>query len=286
MTAVKPCRNKKQVAQQFSRAAHSYDRAATIQQQAIEQLLTLIPVSATAAGGHWLDIGCGTGAAFTALLKSGVQHVSGVDMAEGMLDVAQQKATSDTIQQLEFVRADADDLPFNDASKSGIFSSLMLQWSEHPLHTLNEWQRVLKSGSYMAIATLLPGTQQELTDAWHHIDQRPHVNQFASQQELLNICEQLNLTVIAQQQQCLTEQYDSLTDLLRGLKAIGATNVNAGRKSGLGGRKALKQLDEFYPRNQQGKLPVRYEVFWLVLRKDKLDGNLKNNFDASGSAIF
>lgn len=260
-----PLRDKKQVARQFSRAAQSYDQAATIQQQAIEHLSSLIPDNK----GHWLDIGCGTGAAFPALLNSGIEHLSGVDLAEGMLQFAQQQFnTSRHNKQLEFIHSDADQLPFHDASKDGIFSSLMLQWSENPLHTLNEWQRVLKPGSTIAIATLLPGTQQELSAAWHEVDERPHVNQFVDRQRLLEICQQLKLEIVTEQQQCLTEQYDSLTELLRSLKAIGATNVNSGRKSGLGGRAALKQLDQFYPRNKLGKLPVSYQVFWLVLRKN------------------
>ncbi|WP_419811576.1 methyltransferase domain-containing protein [Bacterioplanoides sp.] len=261
-------RDKKQVARQFSRAAASYDQAATIQQQAIEQLLTFLPNKPNNDLGHWLDIGCGTGAAFKPLLNAGIRHVTGVDLAEGMLQFAQQQfSQSPQIQQLEFIQADADVLPFHDGSKQGIFSSLMLQWSENPLHTLHEWQRVLAPGSTLAIATLLPGTQQELSDAWHQIDERPHVNQFVEKQRLLGICEQLNLEVISQHQTCLTEHYDSLTELLRSLKAIGATNVNSGRKSGLGGRAALRLLDQFYPRDEHGKLPVSYQVLWLVLRK-------------------
>jgi len=54
---------------------------------------------------------------------------------------------------------------------------------------------------------------------------------------------------------------------LRSLKAIGATNVNAGRKNGLGGRTALKQLNQVYPRSQTGQFPLSYQVYWLVLRK-------------------
>lgn len=261
-------RDKKQVARQFSRAAASYDSAATIQQQAIERLLTFLPAVVNQDLGHWLDIGCGTGAAFEPLLERGIRHLTGVDLAEGMLQFAQQQtADSNIINRLEFVQADADDLPFHDGSKNGIFSSLMLQWSENPLHTLNEWQRVLRPGSMMAIATLLPGTQQELSDAWHQIDERPHVNQFVEKQRLVDICAQLNLEIITQHQERLIEHYDSLTELLRSLKAIGATNVNSGRKSGLGGRAALKQLDQFYPRDNNGKLPVSYQVFWLVIRK-------------------
>lgn len=260
-----PQRNKQQVARQFSRAAHSYDQAASIQQQAINHLMQQMP---DPLDGHWLDIGCGTGAAFAPLLERGVTHISGVDLAEGMLQFIEQRLTSHPRQHaIETVLADADALPFNDNSRDGIFSSLMLQWSENPQRTLSEWQRVIKPGGIMAIATLLPGTQQEMIDAWQQIDQRPHVNQFATRQQLLAICEQLQLQRVSEQQQCLMEHYDSLNTLLRSLKAIGATNVNAGRKNGLGGRTALKQLNQVYPRSQTGQFPLSYQVYWLVLRK-------------------
>lgn len=260
-----PQRKKQQVAQQFSRAAHSYDQAATIQQRAIEQLMRQMP---NPLGGHWLDIGCGTGAAFDPLLKRGVEHLTGVDLAEGMLQfINQQQASHWHRQPITTVLADADELPFNDNSCDGIFSSLMLQWSEHPQRTLSEWQRVVKPGGLIAIATLLPGTHQQMRDAWQQIDQRPHVNRFTPRQQLLTVCQQLQLDIVSEQQQCLTEHYPSLTDLLRGLKAIGATNVNTGRKSGLGGRAALQQLNQMYPRTQTGQLPLSYQVYWLLLRK-------------------
>ena len=70
-------RDKRQVAQHFSRAAQSYDRAASIQQRAVTALLHQLP----ALSGHWLDIGCGTGVALPHLRLKGANRVTGIDLA-------------------------------------------------------------------------------------------------------------------------------------------------------------------------------------------------------------
>ena len=41
-----------------------------------------------ALSGHWLDIGCGTGVALPHLRLKGASRVTGIDLAEGMLEAA------------------------------------------------------------------------------------------------------------------------------------------------------------------------------------------------------
>ncbi len=251
-------RDKRQVAQHFSRAAQTYDRAASIQQRAVTALLNQLP----ALSGHWLDIGCGTGVALPHLRLKGANRVTGIDLAEGMLEAA----VSHADPQTDLLLADADDLPLPDCSADGLISSLMLQWSEQPHSTLREWARVLKPGGTLALATLLPGTQRELLQAWRSIDDKPHVNNFISAADLQQALLQAGLRSVSRQQSLLQEHYDSLTSLLRNLKAIGATNVNAGRRAGLGGRAAIEALSRHYPTTLhmgQTAYPLSYEVLWI-----------------------
>ena len=251
-------RDKQQVARQFSRAATSYDSAAGIQQRAVSHLLSGLDE----LQGHWLDIGCGTGVALPHLRLKGANKVTGIDLAEGMLESAQAHQDDHT----ELLLADADELPIADASADGLLSSLMLQWSEDPFATLSEWHRVLKPGARLAIATLLPGTQREIQQAWHAIDNRPHVNEFTDLDTLQQALNDSGFINISSDTACLREEYDSLTALLRGLKQIGATNVNPGRREGLGGRAALKALEAHYPteiHEGQTVFPLSYEVVWI-----------------------
>jgi malonyl-CoA O-methyltransferase len=58
--------------------------------------------------------------------------------------------------------------------------------------------------------------------------------------------------------------------LLRELKAIGATNVNSGRRPGLGGRERLKQLDRAYRSvcqvDEEQSLSLTYDLIWVIAR--------------------
>lgn len=257
-------RDKQLVARQFSRAASSYDNAAKVQQQVLQQLL----LPKTAIKGHWLDIGCGTGTALPMLAEIGADDLTGIDLSSGMLDEARRLCDQQE-SRCNLIEADADTIPLPDKCADGIISSLMLQWSEDTQATLAEWLRLLKPGGQLLVATLLPGTHREIKQAWQAIDQRPHVNEFLPQQTLLSHLMSLGFQNVSNRTDTLRPEYDSLTELLRYLKQIGATNVNPGRRDGLGGREALRQLAEHYPVNAQGRYPLSYEVLWLSATKDE-----------------
>lgn len=257
-------RDKHLVARQFSRAAPSYDRAARVQQQVLQQLLSQV----SGISGHWLDIGCGTGAALPELARLGAERITGIDIASGMLEQARVQATG--VAGLQLLESDADDIALPDACADGILSSLMLQWSEDTGATLAEWLRLLKPGGQLLVATLLPGTHHEIKQAWQAIDQRPHVNEFLPQNELLAHLKTLGCSDIDLQTDVIRPEYRSLTELLKYLKEIGATNVNPGRREGLGGRAALRLLAEHYPVNAAGRYPLSYDVLWLSARKPEI----------------
>lgn len=256
-------RDKRQVSQQFSRAARHYDEAASVQQQAVDTLLDLLQDQQLPLEGSWADIGCGTGYAFASLLHLGASRIHGIDLASGMLQTAAERQ----LTPVNLIRADADHLPLADNSQSGIFSSLMLQWSEDTHSTLAEWARTLKPGGTLAIATLLPGTHRELQKAWRQIDNYRHVNSFTSQHELTRSLFDCGLVITRLYQQQIQPCYADINELLHTLKAIGATNVNAGRRPGLVGRALIRALDAAYPRNRDGQLPLSYEVCWVLATK-------------------
>lgn len=247
---------KKHLAQQFSRAAATYDQAASIQQQVATQLLQQLGQ----LEGHWLDLGCGSGANFAALQAAGADQITGVDLAAGMLDIA----TSRAQPAIQLVQADADQLPFRPAQFAGVFSSLMLQWSHQPAQSLRHWVDLLQPGGYLAIATLLPGTQQEIKQAWQQLDDRPHVMDFMPSGVLYQLLAHLPLRLSSWHTATLQQEFDQFSSLLRQLKAIGATNTLPGRATGLGGRQALRRLEEVYPRTAEGRFPLTYQVGWLI----------------------
>jgi malonyl-CoA O-methyltransferase len=267
-------RAKKQVASQFNRAAHSYDEAARIQNFSALELAQQVEQyhshQQKNISGHWLDLGCGTGSSVPTFLQQGVQSITGADLAHSMCLVSNKK-----LSQLPFhaVTADAENLPFTEESFDGIYSNLMVQWSEKVDDLFAEAQRVLKPGGLFAFTTLGPRTMHELKSAWQQVDPFVHVNRFRSKQQVTEQCENFfNITSIHQQE--VVQQHESLSCLLKELKAIGATNVNSGRRPGLGGRERLKQLDEAYRNicdsdrtSPQPRLPLTYDLIWVIAQK-------------------
>lgn len=262
-------RVKQQVAIQFSRAAQSYDQAARIQHfsalELIQQIEQLHLNMHEKMSGHWLDLGCGTGFAVPTLLQRGADYITGADLAHGMCIASNEKLNQHPFQA---VTADAENLPFINNSFNGIYSNLMVQWSEAINDLFYEAQRVLKPGGLFAFTTLGPRTMHELKAAWKHVDPFVHVNEFSSKQQVIEQCESF-FDIESVQQKEVVQQHESLTDLLKELKAIGATNVNSGRRPGLGGRERLRQLEKSYRGacGSEQTLPLTYDLVWVIARK-------------------
>ena len=92
----------------WSARAGTYDALmARVTAVAIEPLLD---AAAVGPGMRVLDVGCGPGALSAAAAARGA-HVTGVDLAEGMLAEARRRHP-----EIEFVRADAEALPFADGA--------------------------------------------------------------------------------------------------------------------------------------------------------------------------
>ena len=112
-------------------------------------------------GEDVLDVGCGTGA-LTVLVKMAVGekgNVCGVDIAPGMIAVAQKKAGKYGLH-LNFRIASVTKLPFPDASFDVVTSSLMFHHLPVPVKRegLREIHRVLReSGRFFLTDFCTPG---------------------------------------------------------------------------------------------------------------------------------
>ena len=96
-----------------------------------------------------LDVGCGTGA--MALLFAEMGHqVTGVDLSEGMMAKAREKAHAQKLS-IKLKTGDAEHLPFNDGSFDVVVNRHLLWTLPHPQIALKEWHRVLKKGGVVLI---------------------------------------------------------------------------------------------------------------------------------------
>jgi ubiquinone/menaquinone biosynthesis C-methylase UbiE len=96
-----------------------------------------------------LDVGCGTGVMGLLFAEMGHQ-VTGVDLSEGMMAQAREKARAQNLS-IELKAGDAEHLPFDDGSFDVVVNRHLLWTLPHPEIALKEWHRVLKTGGVVLI---------------------------------------------------------------------------------------------------------------------------------------
>jgi len=131
---------------QFMAAAHALPTAQNYTQEILDQL-------ALSSGAVILDVGCGTGLGTLDLVRAvGVQgRVVGIDHSETMLQEARARAAQSQLS-VEYMFADATQLPFADASFDGCQASRVFGHLSEPMLVLAEMVRVAKPGARIVVA--------------------------------------------------------------------------------------------------------------------------------------
>ena len=93
-----------------------------------------------------LDVATGPGYVAERAAARGARAV-GIDVAEGMLELARQR-----VGGIELLRADADELPFDDASFDAVVGGFVINHLPHPQRALAEAKRVLVPGGAVAFS--------------------------------------------------------------------------------------------------------------------------------------
>ncbi|MGL5345640.1 malonyl-ACP O-methyltransferase BioC [Plesiomonas sp.] len=245
-----------QIAARFSKAAASYDSAAALQREIGHDLMQLADIPT----GILLDIGCGTGY-FSRQWQQRGHSVIALDIAEGMLAVAAAQQSAEC-----YVCADMESIPLPDNSVDTCFTSLAIQWSRNLPQVFRELTRITRPGGKILFATLLENTLSELRASWHavdpNIDLDAHVNAFLSINQINIALAQAGISHHHLNFSTKKVMYPSVVALMRDLKAIGANHVHRERRSGLGGRRQLAELERHYREKfqQQAMLPASYDV--------------------------
>lgn len=104
-----------------------------------------------------LDVGCGTGIVARRAASRGCNEgsVVGLDVNEGMLDVAKATASESRLA-IEWKQGDATRLPFADDSFDVVFSQQALQFVTEPGAALREIRRVLAPDGRVAVSVWRP----------------------------------------------------------------------------------------------------------------------------------
>lgn len=269
---------KQQVRDAFNQSADTYDAAAILQQEVCKRLLERLDYI-KAQPQVILDIGAGTGQGTRGLAQQypGAQIIS-LDIADNMLVknrrqlvpvglgnklkrlVGRPKHSADRYQ---FVCADAEQLPFADASVDLLFSNLTIQWCTDLKQLFREFRRVLKPGGFLLFTTFGPDTLKELRASWASVSDKVHVNEFTDMHEIGDALYNVQAENPVMDCEPIIVNYATVKDILLELKAVGAHNQNVGRETALTGKNRLQAMFQAYEqfRTADG-YPVTYEVLY------------------------
>jgi SAM-dependent methyltransferase len=132
----------------------------------------LLKFAGVADGDHVLDVGTGTGSLAAAVVEAvPSSRVVGIDQSESYIALARaREAGRHRGQRIQFEVADAQQLPFCDASFDRTLSLLNLNFIPDPEKALKEMIRVTRAGGTVAAAVWDYGEgMQMLRVFWHEV---------------------------------------------------------------------------------------------------------------------
>jgi len=101
------------------------------------------------AGGHWLDVGCGTGAlSQTVLHLTEPASIKGIDRSEGFVSFAREHVRDERVR---FEVGDAEVLTDDSETFDAVVSGLVLNFIPYPEKALAEMKRVMRIGGTVAV---------------------------------------------------------------------------------------------------------------------------------------
>jgi SAM-dependent methyltransferase len=132
----------------WSAGGRNYDKISETIADALDHVIQRIEPQ---PGEHFLDVATGTGWAARRLFDHGATVV-GVDIGEAVIAAAKTLAP-----QIEFRVADAEALPFPDASFDGVTSTFGVMFVARPQDAARELARVCRKGGRLGLVTWPPG---------------------------------------------------------------------------------------------------------------------------------
>lgn len=153
-------KKKEQVESMFDNISSNYDGLNRVISFGIDQSWRrkVIKLISDSKAQNVVDIATGTGDLAIALAKENVEHVVGIDISNGMLDVGRKKIKSQNLSEnIDMVQADSEDLPYPDNTFDAATVAFGVRNFENLDKGLSEIYRILKpDGLFVILETSNP----------------------------------------------------------------------------------------------------------------------------------
>lgn len=261
--------DKRQLRIAFERAAASYDRAAVLQREICDRMLSRLDYFKFTPAAI-LDAGSGTGYGSRKLAQRfpGCRIVA-ADIALAMLLQARasvawwKKWLPISGNRTDYICSDIEQLPLQDDSFDMVWSNLALQWCNDLNATIAGAYRVLRSDGLFMFSTFGPDTLKELRYAFQNTDNYQHTSQFTDMHDIGDLLVHNGFATPVMDMENFTLTYHDIKQMMHELKMIGAHNVTRDRRCGLMGKKAWQQMvNQYESLRREGKLPATFEVIY------------------------
>jgi malonyl-CoA O-methyltransferase len=265
--------DKKRVMRAFGRQAPEYDGHSHIQKKVIEHFVGLLRAE-NIMPARVLDIGVGTGMLLR--LLRGIYpaaFMAGIDLAPEMCLTAQQNAHGE--KSPNFIAADAERLPFADASFDLVLSTSTFQWLNSLDLAFAEALRILAPGGLFCFALFGENTLHELKNSYRlalaasDCSKCDRSHRFFTEKEAEAALVRAGFSCRLSRSETYREFHKDVPVLLRSLKKVGAGNASPVALGGLAGKNFMKAFMEIYLCNygMDGLVPATYEVIYAMGRK-------------------
>src|SRR6476469_4721500 len=170
------------------------------------------------------------------------------------------------------VAADEEALPFADSSLDLVVSALALQIVNDLPGALAQIRRTLKPDGLLLAALIGGASLAELRQAFAQAESEieggasPRVAPFADVRELGALLQRAGFALPVVDSDRLTVRYDTVFDLMRDLRYMGATNVLRERRRTPLRRATLARMAQVYAQrfaDPDGRLRASFEIVWL-----------------------
>jgi malonyl-CoA O-methyltransferase len=260
--------DRSKVRKAFDKGSCRYEDTVIVQKLVIEKILSnLAEISPQHFPRRILDVGAGTGMLLRSLRKSFPEaFLVGLDLAPGMGVTAMDSLKKN--RNLLYVEGDAEYLPFAEGAFDLVVSTSTFQWLALLGKAFSEAKRVLAPGGTFLFALFGEGTLHELKSSYRSallaenaID-KDRSHNFFSRDVVEKDLYEAGFSGINVENYFEKEYYPDVSSFLRALKGIGAGTAASLPAEGLGGKRIITKMTEFYQSNfsDERGVPVSYEV--------------------------